>query len=35
MFDPQGQPAIDRKLLLAKADEIDTRIKRLKAMSDG
>ncbi|MGO4379231.1 helix-turn-helix domain-containing protein [Pseudoduganella sp. RAF19] len=35
MFDPEGQPAIDRKLLLAKADEIDARIKRLKAMSDG
>jgi DNA-binding transcriptional MerR regulator len=35
MFSPAGQPNIDRRMLAAKADEIDGRIKRLKAMSDG
>lgn len=35
MFSPDGQPSIDRRLLAAKADEIDGLIKRLKAMSDG
>jgi len=35
MFSPDGQPSIDRKMLSAKADEIDTRVKRLKAMSNG
>ncbi|MBS0354496.1 MAG: helix-turn-helix domain-containing protein [Proteobacteria bacterium] len=35
MLSPYGQPNIDRQLLIAKADEIDTLIKRLKAMSSG
>ena len=35
MFSPDGQPRIDRRLLAAKADEIDGTIKRLKAMSNG
>jgi DNA-binding transcriptional MerR regulator len=35
MFSPDGQPTIDRRLLVAKADEIDGKIKQLKAMSHG
>ncbi len=35
MFSADGQPAIDRKMLAAKADEIDGMIRRLKAMSKG
>ena len=35
MFSPDGRPTIDRRLLAAKADEIDRRVKRLKAMSNG
>jgi DNA-binding transcriptional MerR regulator len=35
MFSPDGQPSIDRKMLAAKADEIDGMVKRLKAMSNG
>jgi DNA-binding transcriptional MerR regulator len=35
MFSPQRKPAIDRRQLAAKADELDATIKRLKAMSDG
>jgi len=35
MLSPNGQPNIDRKLLAAKADEIDTMIKQLQAMSRG
>lgn len=35
MFSPDGQPSIDRRMLQAKADEIDRMVKRLKAMSDG
>ena len=35
MFSPEGKPSIDRRMLAAKADEIDATIKRLKAMSDG
>lgn len=35
MFLPNGEPNIDRQMLAAKADEIDTVIKRLKAMSRG
>jgi DNA-binding transcriptional MerR regulator len=35
MFSPDGAPSIDRRMLAAKADEIDTMIKRLKAMSNG
>ncbi|WP_347484325.1 helix-turn-helix domain-containing protein [Vandammella animalimorsus] len=34
MLSAQGAPQVDRKLLLAKADEIDATIKRLKAMSE-
>ena len=35
MFSPSGKPSIDRKMLSAKADELDATIKRLKAMRDG
>ena len=35
MFSPDGQPSIDRRMLSAKADEIDTMVVRLKAMSKG
>jgi DNA-binding transcriptional MerR regulator len=35
MFTPTGQPCFDRRMLSAKADEIDRTVKRLKAMSDG
>ncbi len=35
MFGPDGTLGIDRRLLTAKADELDRRIRRLKAMSDG
>lgn len=35
MFSPEGQPSIDRRMLAARADEIDGTIKRLKAMSRG
>jgi DNA-binding transcriptional MerR regulator len=35
MFSPEGKPSIDRRMLSAKADELDRVIKRLKAMSDG
>ena len=35
MFSAQGQPRIDRRMLLAKADEIDATVRRLKAMSSG
>ena len=35
MFSPAGKPSIDRRMLSAKADELDATIKRLKAMSDG
>ncbi|MBC5766047.1 helix-turn-helix domain-containing protein [Ramlibacter albus] len=35
MFSPAGQPIIDRGKLAAKANEIDSRIKRLKAVSNG
>lgn len=35
MFAPGGQAQIDRKQLLAKAEEIERTIKRLQAMSDG
>ena len=35
MFLPSGEPNIDRQLLSAKADELDTMVKRLKAMSNG
>jgi DNA-binding transcriptional MerR regulator len=35
MFSPDGRPSIDRRMLSAKADEIDVMVKRLKAMSRG
>ena len=35
MFAPDGKPSIDRRMLSAKADEIDAMVKRLKAMSNG
>ena len=35
MFGPDGRPRIDRKVLAAKADDLDTRIKELVAMRDG
>jgi DNA-binding transcriptional MerR regulator len=35
MFSADGRPSIDRRLLAAKADEIDRQVKRLKAMSNG
>jgi DNA-binding transcriptional MerR regulator len=33
MFGPDGRPRIDRKVLAAKADELDRTIRRLRAMS--
>jgi DNA-binding transcriptional MerR regulator len=35
MFAPDGQPRIDRRILAAKADEIDKTIRDLSAMRDG
>lgn len=35
MFAADGQPRIDRKLLAAKADELDRTIRNLSAMRDG
>lgn len=35
MLPVDGSPQVDRSLLLAKADEIDATIKRLRAMSEG
>jgi DNA-binding transcriptional MerR regulator len=35
MFAPDGQPRINRKMLAAKADELDRTIRRLSAMRDG
>ncbi len=35
MLLPNGEPNIDRQLLAAKADEIDSMIKRLRAVSRG
>lgn len=35
MFAPDGQPRIDRKLLAAKAEELDRTIRKLAAMRDG
>jgi len=35
MFDPRGMAVIDRDMLIARADEIDTLIRRLSAMRDG
>jgi DNA-binding transcriptional MerR regulator len=35
MFAPRGRPRIDRRLLAAKAQELDGTIRRLGAMRDG
>jgi DNA-binding transcriptional MerR regulator len=35
MFAADGKPSIDRRMLAAKADEIDATIGRLRAMSNG
>jgi DNA-binding transcriptional MerR regulator len=35
MFSPERRPRIDRRVLAAKADDIDRTIRRLQAMSDG
>jgi len=35
MFTPDGRPRIDRKMLAAKADELDATIRKLSAMRDG
>ncbi len=35
MFSPDGRPQINRRMLTAKADEIDLLMKRMKAMSSG
>jgi DNA-binding transcriptional MerR regulator len=35
MFAPDGKPRIDRKMLAAKADELDRTIRRLSAIRDG
>lgn len=35
MFAPDGKPRIDRRLLAAKAEELDVRIRELTAMRDG
>jgi len=35
MLPPSGGPQVDREILVARADEIDATIKRLKAMSAG
>lgn len=35
MFAPEGRPRIDRRMLAAKAEELDKTIRRLSAMRDG
>jgi DNA-binding transcriptional MerR regulator len=35
MFAPDGRPSIDRKMLAARADELDATIRKLSAMRDG
>lgn len=35
MFAPNGRPRIDRQLLADKADELDSRIRKLASMRDG
>ncbi|MGQ4583532.1 MerR family transcriptional regulator [Lysobacter sp. F60174L2] len=35
MLSPAGAPQVDKNLLMAKADEIDATVKRLRAMSKG
>lgn len=35
MFSAEGKPSIDRRMLAAKADDLDAMVRRLKAMSNG
>jgi len=35
MFSPDGRPRIDRQKLIARAEEVDSAIRRLSAMRDG
>jgi DNA-binding transcriptional MerR regulator len=35
MFAPDGRPRIDREMLAAKAEELDRKIRELRAMRDG
>ena len=35
MFAPEGGPVLDRRMISAKADELDSTIRRLTAMRDG
>ena len=35
MFSPEGKPSLDRKMLAAKADELDATVRRLRAVSKG
>ena len=35
MFGPDGRPRIDRRMLTAKAEELDATIRQLRAMRDG
>ncbi len=35
MFAPDGRPKIEREQLIAKAEDLDRRIRRMKAMRDG
>ena len=35
MFSPEGKPSIERRMLSAKADEIDGMVRRLSAVSKG
>jgi len=35
MFAPDGRPSIDRRMLAAKAEELDRTIRKLSAMRDG
>jgi DNA-binding transcriptional MerR regulator len=35
MFSPNGRPSIDRRLLATKADEIDRKVKQLRAARTG
>lgn len=35
MFAPDGRPRVDRRMLLAKAEELDRRIRELSTMRDG
>jgi DNA-binding transcriptional MerR regulator len=35
MFSADGKPSIDKRMLATRADEIDAKLKRLKAMRDG